>query len=77
MSLYRLDYLNRRGSRIWVIPLAGTTITRDSALLPAVKRLGREPLMLEYGAAIALADRLNGHLAIMGMPGHIAPYQIG
>lgn len=66
-ALYRIHYLNRRGTRVWDIPLAGTTITRRSLLIPAT--MGREALLFDYHDAMTLVDRLNHNLPLVGLPG--------
>ncbi len=68
---YGIDYLNRRGARVWVIPLAGTTICRPSMLVPA--NHGRERLVTDYAGATGLCDRLNHNLRLLGMPGRCFP----
>jgi len=54
---------------VWEIPLAGTTIARRSALLPALR--GLEPLRLPYDEAQATREAMNRHLDALGMPGRV------
>ena len=74
---HEIHYLNRRGCRVWEIPLAGTTIKRRSALLPAIPARGTEPLRLGYEAAYQLAQRLNAHLAAVRLPGKCFAVWVG
>lgn len=70
---YHVHFLNRRGSRVWQIPLAGTTIARRSLLVPAT--MGRTVLETDYFGAIALCEALNHNMRLIGLPGIVFPVQ--
>jgi hypothetical protein len=70
---YHVHFLNRRGSRVWQIPLAGTTIARRSMLVPATR--GRPILETDYHGAIALCEALNNNMRLVGLPGRVFPIQ--
>lgn len=71
VTLYHLEYLNRRNGRVWCVLLAGTTISRPSGLLVANARRGLEPLRLDYHEAQAMREAMNRHLTARGMPGRV------
>jgi hypothetical protein len=68
---YELHFIRVRDRRVWRLPLAGTTIARRSALLPANSQ--RPALQLDYADAVSTCYRLNAHMRCIGLPGCIFP----